>query len=305
MKTWKQINEELAAPLDLDRVQVRKQGGEVVPYLEGDEVIRTLNRIFDYDGWSSMAVSPIESTVVGKRINDKKEEVPLTLYLAMFQMEFWGYDEAGIPRCIRKADVGKNTAESATSSMHEMSASGAVTDALKRCCRQLGTQFGITLYDKNSPDFQEIQRRHGGRVTSSNKPVEKKSPPPAKKPVKAPEPVAQADPVKQPSPEPATPKGEPVVDNRSTMDRALDYVIPAKIEAGGSNVPIPFSEKTLREAVKSPVGYAVVRWLGGVDKSPAGLEPWKPTDEFGAKLQRACKYLADNYDEAVATAKNK
>ncbi len=59
MRPWSDILEDLRADLDLSRVKTRPQGKLKIPYLEGDDVINTANRIFGEDGWDAFPLEAV------------------------------------------------------------------------------------------------------------------------------------------------------------------------------------------------------------------------------------------------------
>lgn len=283
MRKWSEILVDLEKPLDQSRIKTRKQGNTEVPYLEGDDVINTLNRIFGLDGWSSTVADAPKAIPLGTKEKtdwNTKEKIPVevTLYTVAFTLYLYGLNEDGTEHVITKSDVGKNTAEGAHESMHEMAVSGCTTDAMKRAARQLGPQFGITLYQKDSEDFlSAVGNKSKPASKTTKKTVVKKT----SKPVEKETPKQVQDTQEQP---------------QSVLDRALSYVLPNQINGS----PIPHGGKTLKQCLSFESALPVLKWIAGLEASPMGLPPLEPEGEDQAKLAAASRYILDHLEEAKA-----
>lgn len=150
----------LRQPLDMNRVKRRQASGQgTVPYLEGFDVIETANDLFlfrwSFDLLSEPHVMRWDKVVTfyDQRLKKKvpvlsEDGMPTTeiagvVYITgRITVEFDGkaYSHADAGRCIYTGD---------TPEALDMAIAGAVTDCLKRCFRQLGEQFGNSLYDKD------------------------------------------------------------------------------------------------------------------------------------------------------------
>ena len=170
---------ELRQPLDMSRVKRRQAPGMgSVPYLEGYDVIDRANAIFGF-AWSFDLISEPLIVRWHKKIlawnQQERRKVPITDANGNFQTEEVGlvyitgkvtveldgkqYSHADLGRCIFSGD---------TPEALDMALAGSATDCLKRCFRQLGSQFGNDLYDK------EIAQNAGmetSREGSSNTPA--------------------------------------------------------------------------------------------------------------------------------------
>ena len=131
----------LNEPLSESQRATRKGGhGNVLPYLEGFEAINNANQIFGFDGWN-YKVDTLETIDNG--------------YMALVTLTVVGADNASLT--VRQ-DVGfthygqsnkqREDGDAPTPDQLDMALKGAVTDALKRCLRTFGSQFGNNLYDK-------------------------------------------------------------------------------------------------------------------------------------------------------------
>lgn len=130
----------LAQPLDPHRVTVGRSGPlNGIKYLEGEDVIRTANRIFGYGEWGFELLS--QPWVIEKS-EQGNNATPYEVWAAHGRLYvFGGGSFADVGTCVRQ---GKG------SGGLEMAIKGAVTDCVKRCLRNYGDQFGLILYDKTT-----------------------------------------------------------------------------------------------------------------------------------------------------------
>ena len=149
----------LMAPLNGNRVSSRSQGGRSLSYLEAWDVKAALIRVFGFANWSA--------DVVESKILRMEKDVP-------------AYSGSGQSRTLKKdADgnqefnwsvtamatlqlrihmTGATYTETAIASqtgpdvgeVADFAVKTAESDALKRCAINLGTQFGLSLYNNGS-----------------------------------------------------------------------------------------------------------------------------------------------------------
>jgi DNA repair and recombination protein RAD52 len=150
---------ELRQPLDMERVKRRQAPGMgTVPYLEGFDVIQRANEIFSF-GWSfDLLKEPVimrwqktqtfysqqhrrKMPVVDDQGKSVTEEVGIIWITGKVTVEIDG-------KTTSHADVGRCIFSGDTPEALDMAVAGAATDCLKRCFRQYGEQFGLSLYDK-------------------------------------------------------------------------------------------------------------------------------------------------------------
>jgi predicted nucleic acid-binding Zn finger protein len=168
-----QILWRLRQPLDMNRVKRRQAPGQgTVPYLEGYDVIEAANDLFQFRWSFDLLTEPHVMrwdklvTFYDQRLKKKAPMVgddgkPVTeiagiVYITgriTVELDGKAYTHADAGRCIFNGD---------TPEALDMAIAGAVTDCLKRCFRQLGEQFGNSLYDK------EIARTAGLENGASN-----------------------------------------------------------------------------------------------------------------------------------------
>jgi DNA repair and recombination protein RAD52 len=152
----------LNQPLEPHRIRHRQAPGEgTVPYLEGYDVLQTANEIFNYR-WSFDLLSEPQVMVWDQTLTtwdrQTRQRVPLRdpetgkprtqhagmVYLTgKITVELDG-------KAYTHADVGRLSFTGDTPEALDTALSGAATDCLKRCFRQLGNQFGLSLYDKST-----------------------------------------------------------------------------------------------------------------------------------------------------------
>lgn len=128
---------QLLKPLNASRVAKRAQAGRNLSYLEAWDVKAHLNRIFGFCNWSADVLS---AELAFEELNDKKQ---------------WS---VGYKVVLRLAVAGATYTEAAIGSAnlpqrgeaHDMAIKTAESDALKRAAINLGTQFGLSLYNDGS-----------------------------------------------------------------------------------------------------------------------------------------------------------
>lgn len=135
-----EVKLQLAQPLDPHRVTVGQNGPlQGIKYLEGEDVIRTANRIFGYGEWGFELIGQPWAVEKGEQGTRN------TLY------EVWAaHGRLSVSGGGSFADVGTCVRSGAGSGGLEMAIKGAVTDCVKRCLRNYGDQFGLILYDKTT-----------------------------------------------------------------------------------------------------------------------------------------------------------
>lgn len=299
MRPWSDILEDLRADLDISRVQTRKVAGTTIPYLEGDDVINTANRIFGEDGWDAFPLEAVQRFEVGTKHGDSGPIVLFT-YHVPYMTRFHGFLADGSVHTIEKGDIGKNSTQSEAFQQHEMAISGCATDALKRCMRHLGRQFGITLYDTEHPDFLAATGRKPKATTDD---AAKKKAAAAKKKAAAAKKKAAAAKKTQKSevPEEAVLEAQnaaTVVAGGTTdsdpMSRALAYTIPEQLSVNGKSVRLPSAGETVETVLGGPLGVDLLTWLGGLRPSPAKNPPFVAETEEETRLQNAIRFVLLN-----------
>lgn len=155
----KQIRSRLDEKIPRDVVKQREGGGgRSFSYLEGHYVIARLNEIFGNGGWS-YTTKHLEKAHTGMVKDKYNNEVHTAHYIAMVELVVPGlnavYGDVGYGDGSDKQNPGK---------AHELAAKEAVTDALKRCAKNLGMSMGLALYDKTQENVSD-----GDGTSSSDK----------------------------------------------------------------------------------------------------------------------------------------
>ena len=131
--------EQLLKPLNPVRVAKRQQAGRNLAYLEAWDVKAHLIRIFGFGGWSWNVLT------ADLAYEDQNEK-------GQWQVGYKVIGVLTIPslHCTyTEAAVGSASLPQ-RGEAHDMAIKTAESDALKRAAINLGTQFGLSLYDNGS-----------------------------------------------------------------------------------------------------------------------------------------------------------
>ena len=135
--------EQLLKPLNESRVAKRGQAGRQLSYLEAWDVKAHLIRIFGFGGWSAEVLS------ADLAFEDKNEKGQWNVgYKVILQLTVGDYMKGGSVM-YTEAAVGSATLPQ-RGEAHDMAIKTAESDALKRAAINLGTQFGLSLYNNGS-----------------------------------------------------------------------------------------------------------------------------------------------------------
>ncbi len=131
----------LTQELDSNRIKTREKGNISLSYIEGFDVIDTANKVFGFGNWS-YSISKLDQ--VSQEQNQNQNNV--VCYKAVVQIQIHNTNHT---LDVNRQDVGFGTGVAKSlADAHEGAAKEAVTDAIKRCFRSFGNQFGNSLYDK-------------------------------------------------------------------------------------------------------------------------------------------------------------
>ena len=139
---------ELNLPLNPDRVSVLRDGPSAgTPYLEGEDVTRRANEVFGLGNWGFELLGHPTCVETVKKADGSP------------QYEVWtAWGRLHIRNAMPIADLGTCVRFGGGNGGLEMAIKGCVTDAMKRCLKQLGDQFGLVLYDK-TVDSRELRKQ--------------------------------------------------------------------------------------------------------------------------------------------------
>ena len=142
-------NQVLAYELDSSRIKSRQKGNISLSYLEGFDIIETANRVFGFGNWDYST----KLEVVSQEINQNQNNV--ICYKALVTIVV---HDSSHSKLVSREDVGFGSGIAKTlADAHEGGAKQAVTDAIKRCFRSFGNQFGNSLYDKSRQNQNQQQ----------------------------------------------------------------------------------------------------------------------------------------------------
>jgi len=131
--------QQLLKPLNPSRVAKRQGGGgRSLSYLEAWDVKAHLNRIFGFLNWSWDVLS---AELMFESINGDKTVVG---YKVVGQLRLHATGATYTEAAVGSANLPQR------GEAHDMAVKTAESDALKRAAINLGTQFGLSLYDNGS-----------------------------------------------------------------------------------------------------------------------------------------------------------
>ena len=153
---------QLLKPLNPSRVAKRAQAGRSLSYLEAWDVKAHLNRIFGFCNWSAEVLT---ADLAFEEKNEKGQWNVGYKVVLRLTVECAEYTEAA---------VGAATLPQ-RGEAHDMAVKTAESDALKRAAINLGTQFGLSLYNDGSMKDvvgQTLDREvsHGGTDSQPEEP---------------------------------------------------------------------------------------------------------------------------------------
>lgn len=146
----------LLNPLKSTRIATRKQGGKDLSYVEAWDIKAHLTRIFGFGNWDSEVTSS-QHIETHKYLggSDRTAKMFEVIWSASVRLTVRTYDESGDEHvtvyCESAVGSATGSAERAgVGDLHDNAVKQAASDALKRCAINLGTQFGLSLYNDGS-----------------------------------------------------------------------------------------------------------------------------------------------------------
>lgn len=143
--------EVLRKPLNSTRVAKRSQGGQQLSYLEAWDVKAHLTRVFGFGNWD---LQMLDYRHVDTRQYESSGNPPKPMIEVVYsaRMQLTIRDPQGREVCQHsEAAVGSASGPATMlGDHHDNALKTAASDALKRCAINMGTQFGLSLYDKGS-----------------------------------------------------------------------------------------------------------------------------------------------------------
>ena len=152
------LNEELNS----NRIKTREKGNINLSYIEGFDVIDTANKVFGFGNWS-YSISKLDQ--VSQEVNQNQNNV--VCYKAVVEIQIHNTNHT---LDVNRQDVGFGTGVAKSlADAHEGAAKEAVTDAIKRCFRSFGNQFGNSLYDKSRNQNQDSSYQQNQNYNQNQK----------------------------------------------------------------------------------------------------------------------------------------
>jgi len=144
---------ELKKPLDESRIQRRKAQFGTVEYLQTHDIIARANEIFGFGGWQR------EIKKLERIYQEEVEGVYNVGYLCEYRIKVGDivHEDVGFGSSANQHDLAQ---------AHETAVKGAVSDAIKRCFRAFGSQFGLGLGVERR-ELEEYQPTEPRRVTEN------------------------------------------------------------------------------------------------------------------------------------------
>jgi recombination DNA repair RAD52 pathway protein len=135
-------------PLRAGRVAKRSQGGKELSYLEAWDVRAHLIRMF---GFGNFDVETVEQHHVGTRTYENNgKDMAEVMWFAKVRLVIRDAEGREIARYSESAVGSASGQQSMAGDLHDNAIKTAASDGLKRCAINLGTQFGLSLYDNGS-----------------------------------------------------------------------------------------------------------------------------------------------------------
>jgi recombination DNA repair RAD52 pathway protein len=138
----------LMSPIRGSRVATRTQSGKQLSYLEAYDVRAHLIRVFGFGGFDA-EVLDYGLAFVRDYTGDQDRAMQEIAYKARVQLTVRNTEGEEVARFTECA-VGSASGGTGFGDLHDNALKTAVSDALKRCAINLGSQFGLGLYDQGS-----------------------------------------------------------------------------------------------------------------------------------------------------------
>ena len=135
----------LRRPLNRARIAKRQQGGKQLSYLESWDVRAHLIRVFGYANFDTEMLD--YGLVATRDYQNQGKDMVEVIWHARVRLDV--RDPEGTPLCTyTEGAVGSASGPAnMLGDHHDNALKTAESDALKRCAINLGTQFGLSLYD--------------------------------------------------------------------------------------------------------------------------------------------------------------
>lgn len=119
--------------------------GKGFSHVEAFEITAHLTRMFGFEGWDKEI---LRLDVIGEHVLDGKWSVT---YICQMRLTIRDPQWFTI-KSIDDASTGTATNQRSLADAHDLALKSAISGALKRCAKDLGDGFGLSLYDHGSTD---------------------------------------------------------------------------------------------------------------------------------------------------------
>jgi recombination DNA repair RAD52 pathway protein len=142
----------LLRPINPDRV-LEAQGQSHLPAFD---VVAHLNRVFGFEGWDKEIIDLWLISEASRAHPERAERTQYTvtygcrMSLTIFALPDWNASERVKVKRIEEAATGSANNLPSLGDAHDFAMKNAISYALKRCAKDLGDQFGLSLYNKGS-----------------------------------------------------------------------------------------------------------------------------------------------------------
>lgn len=155
----------LMQTMNRDRIATRSQGGKQLSYVKAHDIKATLIRIFGFGGFSSEVIdsgmvmlrehpmNPNHVNTGGQKSGQPK--TPQVICHATVRLTIFGIGPQGQDAVYTESAIGSNSSQDIGDAA-DNAIKTAASDALKRCAINLGSQFGLSLYD-NGQSYEIIK----------------------------------------------------------------------------------------------------------------------------------------------------
>lgn len=139
--------EQLLKPINGTRIAKRSQGGKQLSYLEAWDVKAHMTRIFGFGGFSSQILECQHVATLEVKIGDRQVPGWEVSWYALVQVIVPQLEVIYTEGAVGSASAGMSKGGGGLGDLHDNALKTAASDAFKRCCINLGSQFGLSLYD--------------------------------------------------------------------------------------------------------------------------------------------------------------
>lgn len=141
----------LLRPIKASRVQTLRG----MSHVEGFDVLAHLTRVFGFSGWDKEITGPELLFEDHDERPGKTGSPPYKVWTVAYRckVRLTLFDHAGLVVAVHEdAAVGSAQKQPSRADAHDLAMKSSITDAVKRAAKDLGDQFGLSLYDKGSTE---------------------------------------------------------------------------------------------------------------------------------------------------------